>query len=155
MVAIAAKSKAAIVLSEEEKLHLTNIARLDDNKWAKDRAKILLCLGEMGVTDAARTCDTALTQAARMKKRWLESELTGSVRVNSICHTGNGRKKNDTTLRNRIDNIIQFNKALNQNISRNARSAAIVEMAREEGIKISVRTVTRFLEMHEKQTINA
>jgi hypothetical protein len=153
MVAIAAKRGAAIVLLEEEKLHLTNIARLDEDRLAKNRAMILLGLETMKTTDVAKSCGTSDRQVARVKKQWLESELTGSERVNEVCCGGGGRKKNDITLRNRMNNVLLFNRKLNPSTSRYMRSQAIVEMAKKEGMSISVRTVTRFLEQHEKQQL--
>jgi hypothetical protein len=155
MVAIAAKKrKAAIVLSEGEKLHLTNIASLNDSESAKKRAMILLCLGSMETNrDAAKACSVSDTRVSLIKKQWLESELTSSERINEICCGGNGRRKNDITLRNRMNNVLQFDRRLGPRVSIHERSQAIVEMAKKEGMSISVRTVTRFLEQHEKQQL--
>lgn len=153
MAAKAAKGadRAAIVLSEEEKLHLTNIARLNSNKLAVDRATILLCLGKMRYTDAVVASGKSQAQVFRVKKQWIESKLTGSDRVSEVCLRGNGRRKNDATLRNRMQNVLQFNRRLNPDTPRYARSLAIVEMAKEEGIEFSVSTVTRFLKQYEEQ----
>ena len=153
MAAIAARNKAAIVLSSEEKLHLTNIARLHTSQSVRDRATILLCLSEMRYVDAVKNCKKSQAQVSRIKKEWFESKLTGSDRINEICSRNSGRKKNDATLQSRMSNVLQFNRRLNPEIPRHARSQAIVEMARKEGMEFSISTVTRFLKKYEQEQI--
>jgi hypothetical protein len=151
---MAAPVKAAIVLTEEEKLHLTNIARLHSQKSAKDRATILLCLAEgMTIVKSVEISGTSESSVKHVKRQWLKSQNVGSERINEICCGGNGRKKNDETFRSKMNNVLQFNRQIHPNLSRYARSQAIVEMAKKEGMSISVRTVTRFLEQHEKQQL--
>lgn len=157
MVAIAAKKKAAIVLSEEEKLHLTNIARLHETDSVRNRADILLRLGETDSQSLVKAGIVSKSYVYNIKKEWENCELTGDARIHKIFSKNiknSGRKKNDTTLQNRIDNVLQFNRRLNPDATRNTRSVLIAEKMNEQGIKISPRTVNRFLEQHEKQLVN-
>lgn len=152
MVAIAAKKKAAIVLTEEEKLHLTNIVRLSDNDAAIKRANILLSIasGET-IRATAKICQVSAQVTSIVKKQWSSSELSGHQKINAVCFSSVGRRKNTKAMEEKESNVLEFNRRLNQDAPRNTRSRAIAEMAKEEGIKLSVSTVNRFLKQYESR----
>lgn len=151
MTAIAANNKAAIVLSQEDELHLKNIAHLHSCQSVRDRANILLCLGKMRYSDAVKASGKTNGHVSRIKREWAENELRGSARIEKICARNSGRRKNDETLQSRIHNVISFNRRLNPDTPRHARAGAIVEMAKSEGMDFSVRTVTRYLQEYEQK----
>ncbi len=154
MVAIAARRKAAIVLASEEELHLTNIARLSDNDAAVKRAKILLNSASGKVTSVIASCSGASKSLVSIvTKQWENSELTGYEKVIAICFSKSGGRKKGKAMEEKASNVLEFNRRLSPRVSIHARSQAIEEMAKKEGMSISVRTVTRFLEQHEKQQL--
>ncbi|NJN07470.1 MAG: hypothetical protein HC815_05575 [Richelia sp. RM1_1_1] len=151
MVAIAAKGRAAIVLTREEELLLTNIVHLSDDEAAAKRAMVLI-LAWQGKTynDITRCTEISEVVISRIKKQWANNDLSGSEKVNAVCFSKSGRRKNKEAMAQKASNILQFNKRISPELSQNARSLAIVEMAKQEGIKLSQSTVIRFLREDQK-----
>lgn len=146
MIVAAANRSAAVVLTEEEKFCLKDIICLSKDMAAVKRAKILIAVGEgKTIETVANECSAAKSVVAEVKRQWRRSNLSGNEKVNKICFAKAGRRRNEKAMAERVSYILKFNKRISPEVSQNARSLKIVEMAQEEGMQVSQSTVIRFL----------
>lgn len=146
MVVVAAVSNAAIFITEKEEYFLKNIVHLSKDTAAVKRAKILIEVKKGKTIEVtANDCGAAKSLVTEVKKQWKSSNLSGEEKVNAVCFSKAGRRRNEKAMVEKFKNILQFNKRISPEVSQNARSLQIVKMAQERGIQISQSTVIRFL----------
>ncbi|OKH36535.1 hypothetical protein NIES2101_37015 [Calothrix sp. HK-06] len=141
------KKGCAINFKEDEKYYLEVIANEADVAAAK-RAKILLSIKNgKSINETSVISNASVPTVVAVKKQWVESILTGREKADFVCFglSRVGSRSKGKRVKEKVDIVLQYNNLLNQGMSRHARSQAIVEMAEKEGLKLSIRTVTRFL----------
>lgn len=152
MIAIAVSRRAAVILTEEEKYYLTDIARSSSDAAASKRAKILIAFGEGKTYEwIIKFIDVSTSVTTAVKKQWNNSKLSGCEKVDAVCFAKAGRRRNKKVMVEKINNILKFNNQISPEISQNARSLQIVEMAEKEGMQISQSTVIRFLRDYRRE----
>lgn len=152
MTLAAASRDAAIVLKNEEESRLEDIVRLSDDDAAVKRAKILIGTARGKKVEAvAKECNVAKSVVAEVKRQWKSSSLLGNEKVDAICFSKAGRRRNKKVMTEKFNSILKFNKQISPKVSQNARSLQIVEMAQKEGMQISQSTVIRFLRDYRKE----
>lgn len=152
MIAFAASRRAAIILSEEEKHYLIDVVHSSNDAAASKRAKVLIAFAEGKTYEwIVKNINVSRTLITAVKKRWEYSELSGREKVNEVCFVKTGRKRDKKVMKEKFNDILKFNKQISPEVSQNARSLQIVEMAQEEGMQISQSTVIRFLRDYRKE----
>lgn len=149
---VAAIRGAALSVSEEEKNLLLKIINSSEDSAAIKRAKIIMA-ARQGKTNegAAKAAGSANSLVIEVKKQWRHSSLTGEEKVNKICFSKHGRRRNKEELANKVKRILHIDKKIDPEMSLNARAYKIVEVAIAQGFQVSHSTVRRALRDYQKE----
>lgn len=157
MVVMQAESKrGAITVNEKEKLHILNIIQSSGDRAAIKRAKVLLASAEeKTLEETANIAGLSKAIVTEVKRQWRANSFIDIDKVNAVCFSKGGKRRNKEEVEKKANNILQFNKRISPEVSQNARSMAIVEMAKQEGMNLSQSTVIRFLRYCEEQKVSS